>query len=122
MSTVINTSVVSFSKTLVPREKHKHILTAVIYDKRNRVLSRGMNSMVKTHPKQKELSTRAGQPYKEFLHAEVCAILRCKDISKARKIVVTRIGRSGKLLLSKPCEICMSFIKEVGIKEVEWFG
>jgi len=112
----------SFSKTLEGKEKHKHVLTAVIYDKRNRVLSRGMNSMVKTHPKQKELSTKAGQPYKEFLHAEVCAILRCKDISKARKIVVTRIGRSGKLLLSKPCEICMNFIKEVGIKEVEWYG
>jgi deoxycytidylate deaminase len=97
----------------------KHKLTAVIYDKRGYVLSIGKNSMIKTHPKQKELSIKAGQPYKEFLHAETAAILKVKDLSKAYRIRVTRVGRSGDLLLAKPCEICMSYIRASGIKVIE---
>lgn len=33
----------SFSKTLVAKEKYKHQLTAVIYDRKGRVLSIGQN-------------------------------------------------------------------------------
>jgi tRNA(Arg) A34 adenosine deaminase TadA len=101
------------------KAKHKHHLTAVVYDRKGRVLSIGQNSYLKTHPKQKELSVKAGYPEKEFIHAETAAILKVKDLSKAYRIRVTRVGRSGDLLLAKPCEICMSYIRASGIKVIE---
>lgn len=101
------------------REKYKHVLTAVIYDRKGRVLSIGQNSYLKTHPKQKELSIKAGYPQKEFIHAETAAILKVKDLSKAYRIRVTRIGRSGELLLAAPCPICLSYILASGIRVIE---
>lgn len=95
-------------------------ITAIIYDKRGKVLSVGKNSYVKTHPKQAKHAKMVGLPEKEFLHAEVDAIIRCRDISKAHKILVTRINKSGNYANAKPCPICKSAIKEAGIKHVEW--
>ena len=96
-------------------------LTAIIYDKKGRVLSIGENNYIKTHPYQAKLAKAAGLEYQEkvFLHAEVSAIIRCKDLSKAHRILVTRVGKSGKLLLAKPCKICESAIKAAGIKFTE---
>jgi tRNA(Arg) A34 adenosine deaminase TadA len=94
-------------------------ITAIIYDKRGRVLSIGKNSYVKTHPLQARHAHRAGLADKLFIHAEVSAIVRCRDLSKAYKILVTRIGRNGDLLLAKPCPICQSAINEAGIKIIE---
>lgn len=93
-------------------------LKAVIYDKKGKVLSIGENSYIKTHPYQAKLAKQIGGEYTEkcFLHAEVAAILKCKDLSKAHRIMVTRVGKSGNLLLAKPCPICQSAIKAAGIK------
>jgi len=110
---------ISISKTHVPKAKHKHQLTAVIYDKKGRVLSIGKNSYTRTHPVQAALARAHGTPEKVYIHAEVDAILRCKDLTKAYRIVVTRVGRSGELLLACPCGICSSYIKASGIKIVE---
>jgi len=99
--------------------KYKHQLTAVVYDRKGRVLSIGQNSYLKTHPKQKELSIKAGYPQKEFIHAEVAAILKCRDLTKAYRIRVTRVGRSGELLLAMPCNVCMPYIRESGIEVIE---
>ena len=95
-------------------------ITAIIYDKKGRVLSIGKNSYVKTHPLQAKHAHKVGRPQKEFKHAEVDAIIRCRDLSKAYKIVVTRIARNGSYANAKPCPICESAIKEAGIKKVEW--
>ena len=97
----------------------KHTLTAVIFDKRGYVLSIGKNSYKRTHPVQAALAKAHGQEHKVFIHAEVDAILKCRDLTKARKIVITRVGRSGDLLLAKPCEICMSYIRASGIRVIE---
>jgi hypothetical protein len=64
-------------------------------------------------------AAKCGQPYKIFLHAEVHAILRCKDLSKAHKIFIARYGKSGQPLNAKPCPICMQAIKESGIQLIE---
>lgn len=97
----------------------KHALTAIIYDKRGRVLSVGQNSYVKTHPLMAKYANKCGEPFKQFLHAEVHAILKCKDLSKAYKIFVSRYGRTGNPLNAKPCPICMQAIKEAGIEIIE---
>lgn len=95
-------------------------VTAIIYDRRGRVLSVGNNSYVKTHTLQAHHAKKVGLPDKQYLHAEVHAITRCKDLSKAHKIFVARYGKKGQPLLAKPCPVCQSAIKAAGIEVVEW--
>lgn len=96
-----------------------HHVTALIYDRRGRVLSVGQNSYVKTHPLQAKYAIKAGQPDKQYLHAEIHAITRCKDLSKAHRIFVTRYNKSGQPVIAKPCPVCISAIYATGIKHVD---
>lgn len=98
----------------------KHNITAIIYDKKGRVLSVGKNSYVKTHPKQAKLAQKAGLPEKIFLHAEVDAIIKCRDLSKAHSIFISRVDQKGKTRLAKPCPVCESALREAFIGEVSW--
>jgi tRNA(Arg) A34 adenosine deaminase TadA len=94
-------------------------ITAIIYDRRGKVLSIGKNSYVKTHPLQAKYALKAGLPEKQYLHAEIAAIVRCRDLTRAHKIEVIRVGRDGSLLLAKPCPVCQSAIVASGIKHIE---
>lgn len=100
-------------------KQNKQSLSAVIYDKRGKVLSVGFNSYIKTHPLQASHAKKAGQPEKQFLHAEIHAIVRCRDLSKAHRIFVSRWGNDGQPRLAKPCPICMSAIRAAGIEIIE---
>ena len=97
----------------------KHSLTAVIYDKRGKVLSVGQNSYVKTHPLQAKFAKKVGQPYKQVLHAEVAAIIKCRDLTKAHRISIFRFDKSGRPALARPCEVCQSAIAASGIQVIE---
>ena len=97
----------------------KHELTAIIYDKKGRVLSIGQNSYIKTHPLQAKHADKVGLPEKQYLHAEIHAIVRCKDLSKAHRILITRFSKNGQPLLAKPCPVCQSAIHAAGIEIVE---
>lgn len=97
----------------------KQDITAIIKDKRGRVLSIGKNSYVKTHPLQALHANRVGLPHKTFIHAEADAVIKCKDLSKAYKIEVYRFNNEGKPLLAKPCLVCQSLIKSTPIKVIE---
>ena len=99
--------------------KARFEITAIIYDKRGRVLSIGKNSYVKTHPLQHLHSHKVGLPHKQFLHAEIHAITKCKNLDKAHKIVVMRFDKRGKPRLAKPCPVCQSAIHSAGIPVVE---
>jgi deoxycytidylate deaminase len=94
-------------------------ITAIIYDKRGRILSIGKNSYWKTHPLQSKTAKEVGLPNKEFLHAEIAAIVKCADLSSAKRMLITRINKFGKALASKPCPICQKAIKDAGIKFVD---
>ena len=94
-------------------------ITAFIYDRRGRVLSVGKNSYVKTHPLQAKYAMKAGLPDKLFLHAEIAAIVKCRDLERAYRIEVVRVGKNGDLLLAKPCPVCQSAIEASGIKIIE---
>lgn len=98
--------------------KKRFELTAIIYDKRGRVLSIGKNSYHKTHPLQKKHADEVGLPDKIFLHAEIHAIALCKNLDKAHKIVIMRFDTTGNAKNAKPCPVCESAIKAAGIKEV----
>ena len=97
----------------------KYSLKAIIFDKKGKILSIGWNDYAKSHPYMAELSANFNEPYKIYLHAEVAAILKCRDLTKAHRILVTRVGKSGNLLLAKPCIICQSAIEAAGIKIIE---
>ena len=94
-------------------------ITAIIYDKRGKVLSVGKNSYVKTHPLQNKHACKVGLPEKQFLHAEIHAISRCKRLELAHRIVVSRFNKSGEPKTAKPCPVCISAIHAAGIKHVE---
>lgn len=102
------------------KARAKQNLTAVIYDRKGRVLSIGQNSYIKTHPLQAKHANKVGLPDKHYLHAEVHAIVKCKDLSKAHKIFISRFGKEGQPLLARPCPVCQSAIKAAGIEHVEY--
>lgn len=95
-------------------------ITAIIYDKRGRVLSIGKNSYTKTHTMQSYYAHRVGLPCKQYLHAEIDAIIRCKDLSKAHTIFVARVDKSGSYRMAKPCKVCQCAIDATGIENIIW--
>lgn len=96
----------------------KYELVAKVYDKQNRLLSTGINSYVKTHPVQAEYAARVGLPDKQFLHAEVRAIIKALKKGKPHSIHIERYGKDGSPLRAAPCPVCALAIKEAGIKKV----
>jgi tRNA(Arg) A34 adenosine deaminase TadA len=97
----------------------KQLITAVITDRKGKVLSVGTNSYIKTHPLQATHAVKVGMPFKIHLHAEVHAITRCKNLERAYKISVFRYNKKGEPVLAKPCAICMSAIVAAGIQHIE---
>jgi len=97
----------------------KQNITAIIYDKRGAILSIGKNSYVKTHPLQARYANKVGLSKKVFLHAEIDAIIKCKDISKAFRILIVRTLANGATGCAKPCPICVEGIKQTPIKRIE---
>lgn len=98
----------------------KQALTAVIFDRKGRVLSIGQNSYTKTHTLQAKYAKSCGRPESVYLHAEIHALVRCKDLLRAYRIFVSRFDKSGAPRMAKPCNICDSAIKAAGIKIIEW--
>lgn len=97
----------------------KHAITALVYDKRGKLLSVGRNSYVKTHPLQAKAAAAVGQPTRIYLHAEIAALVKLKDWSKAHRMVVTRYNKGGEPCLAKPCLTCQHVINQTGILHVE---
>lgn len=102
------------------KARQRQSLTAVIYDKKGRVLSVGQNSYHKTHTMQAFHAEKVGRPEKIFLHAEVSAIVRCKDLHRAHRIFISRWDHNGNPKLAAPCPVCVSAIEAAGIKRIEW--
>jgi deoxycytidylate deaminase len=100
-------------------KKRYQDMTAIIYDKRGRVLSIGKNNYTKSHPLQARYSKMVGEEKKIYLHAEIAAIIRCRNLERAHKIFVARAGKDGGYAMAKPCPACMTAIKESGIKIIE---
>jgi tRNA(Arg) A34 adenosine deaminase TadA len=94
--------------------------TAIIKDRKGRVLAIKQNSYLKTHPYQAHHANKVNLPEKIFLHAEIHAIVSCKDVSKAYSIEVLRVNKQGKPMMAKPCPICMSAISATNIKLINW--
>lgn len=97
----------------------RQAITALVYDRRGRILSVGRNNYHKTHPLQARAAKAVGLEKKIYLHAEVDALVKLKDWSKAHRIVITRFNKHGEPVLAKPCPVCERVIDQAGIKIVE---
>lgn len=97
--------------------KGKYRVAAIVLDKRDRVISYGVNSYEKTHPIQAKFSKMVGLEEKVYLHAEIQALVRAKK--QGYKIYICRIDVDGNTVMAKPCDICSMAIKDAGIKIIE---
>jgi tRNA(Arg) A34 adenosine deaminase TadA len=94
----------------------RYQITAILFDKKGRPLSVGRNSYTKTHPLMARESAKHGEPYKVFLHAEIDAIVRCRDMDKAHRIVVMRFDANGLPVNAKPCIICQGLLSTYNLR------
>ena len=94
----------------------KHFVLASCYDKRGRLLSKRANSYTRTHPLQAAYAKRVGQPARQFLHAELNALLAAR--TPVYHIHVERYNSKGEPVTAKPCKICQLAIEEWGVKRV----
>lgn len=89
-------------------------LGAVVVSKK-RITGKGFNK-TKTHPfLHKKYAYRS-------IHAECDAAMKA---ASGDTLIVVRIGKKGNLTCSRPCEKCMRFIKDYGIKTIyysDWDG
>lgn len=94
-------------------------VTASCFDRRGRLLSVASNSYSKTHPLQKKYAARSGNADREYLHAELAALIKAVKRGKPYRLVVVRVGKNGQHMFSKPCDCCVQAIAAFGVKIVE---
>ena len=93
-------------------QKKRYRIEAIARDKRGRVISRGVNSYVRTHPLQSFFAQLVGEPYKVFIHAEIDAIVKAKD----KTIHSLEVINNSSSLLPHPCLVCKKAIEVYKIK------
>lgn len=93
---------------------------AFIVDKSGFVISEGYNSYVKTHPRM--LENPLYNDHQIFVHAECDAIYKLPRDSKPFAMIVCRINKQGKIMLSKPCAGCYHEILTNNIRKVYYIS
>lgn len=104
-------------------------MSAILLDKRNRVISVGLNSYEITHTQQFYAAVTASKKFnnpslskKLYLHAELNCIIKARK--PGSKLVICRIGGHGgeELRNSFCCPICYLYIKTncPSIREIHW--
>ena len=91
--------------------------------KHGAVLVRGNIVLNASH--NKNAYTRFGERFRKrdkgdaTHHAELGCILGLdRSITRGADVYVVRVGRSGNLLLSKPCDMCEAALRHVGVRRV----
>ena len=107
-----------------PYQKRYHF--AIAFDG-NKPICLSQNNPIKVNAKALRMGEMFNiQTYKEYPynHAESHLVSKLLDkynyIDPNWKIVVLRINRPGKLMLSKPCENCQKILDALGFDEVYW--
>ena len=100
-----------------------HYMGAAIYEG-NRLLSFGNNFALKTKPGNTAVK-RDGTTYDITCHAEQIAIdrIKYKKGNSIRLIMyVVRINAKGRFVASRPCAMCIDYMKTYGIKIVRFIN
>lgn len=84
--------------------------------RKNKIVSEGINHERKTHPLASKYSPEWGR-----IHSEMDALIK-SDIAPAElryyDLYNVRIGKSGRVLLSRPCSNCQRVITDFGFRNV----
>ena len=99
----------------------RHLITATVRDKRGRVLSVATNQYGKSHPLQRHFAMLCGEDERVYLHAELSALLRCRD-KIPYSIHVERYTKDGHPALAAPCPICRKALAAFGVKHITYTG
>lgn len=94
--------------------------TAIVRDKKGRILAVGFNSYHKTHPLMARYSARTTNPCRIYIHAELDALLKARRRGVIHSLHVVRMDKRGNEMLSKPCPSCQVAIKDFKVKVVTW--
>lgn len=84
--------------------------------RKNKVITTATNVYDKTHPLQARLACKVGLPEKIYLHAEIAALIKCRE--EVDTIIVARVNAQGKLRMAKPCKICALALQQSQIDKV----
>ena len=106
---LINVAIEEAKKSIHPQYK----VGCILFNKNN-IISKGRNYPQKSV---KHLLMKKYSPYPYSIHAEIDAIINAKTDLKKVDLLVVRISKSGKLLLSKPCRYCQAYINYVDIRK-----
>lgn len=99
----------------IPFEKRKCRVYAVLCNKRGQLITEGANDYTKTHPKQKAYSIKSGlSDERQYIHAEIKAIIRAKRIPPRSVLIVCRVDSKGFMLDAFPCISCLCAIISTG--------
>ena len=97
-------------------DKKKYTVFCAALNAEGDVVSIGTNSYTKTHPLQKRLAQKCGNVNREYLHAEIAALVKSKG--QVHSLVVVRMTRMGVMRMARPCPICLLAMKEAGVREM----
>lgn len=97
-------------------ESDRPTISCIVTNSKGWVIGEGSNNYTKTHPKQKFYADKVHNKYSIYLHAEIAALVKCRDFPYA--IYILRLLKNGKFGLARPCPICELAIREAGIKKV----
>ena len=88
--------------------------------RKGKVVTTATNLERKSHPLQAKFAEKVGLGEKIFLHAEISALVKCRE--ECDTIVVARVGGHSKneLRNAKPCKICAMALEEAGIDKVHY--
>jgi deoxycytidylate deaminase len=102
---------------------------AILLDRRNKLISTGVNSYEMTHTQQFYAAINAAKKYSQpslakkiWMHCELNCLLKAR--SEGSKLVICRVGGHGKTELRNSfcCPICYLYITKnhPSIKEIHW--
>jgi len=99
--------------------RKKYLILAKAFDSKGRVIATAWNDYSKSHPAMKYFAEKANVPNKEYLHAEVSALLRAKD-KQVWMLSIERYNKDGSMALAKPCKVCQEAIKAFDVKRIKY--
>ena len=103
------------AKRVLASHKGKYRIAA-FGERKGKLVSIGINDYIKTHPKQKEFAIKAGMKNRQYLHAEIAAIIKAR--SNIDSLFVYRLDNKGRFQNATPCPVCRLAIQLSGIKRV----
>lgn len=93
-------------------------ICAIIVDKKNKILSIGLNQYNKSHPLQKEYAKKYDNENKIYLHAELASLIGLPYGKVPYAIYIARTGANGEPRICKPCKICTKAIQDYKIEKI----